>query len=177
MIRDAVARDYFEWLCDLVCGKRYSKQVSFDKLLLHLHNIEFIALFPKDENRGEDGITLRYRFARYMGYRIDILDTPCSVFEMMVALAIRCEEDYMDDPAVGDRTGQWFWGMIVSLGLGFMIDRRYDAKHVDDVIFRFLHRDYEPNGKGGLFTVRNCPRDLRDVEIWTQMCLYLDTII
>ena len=33
----------------------------------------------------------------------------CSVLEMMIALAIRCEEHIMDDPDVGNRTGQWFW--------------------------------------------------------------------
>ena len=39
---------------------------------------------------------------------------------MMIALAIRCEEHIMDDPDAGDRTGQWFWSMLVSLGLGSM---------------------------------------------------------
>ena len=96
---------------------------------------------------------------------------------MMVALAIRCEENIMDDPSYGNRTGQWFWGMIVNLGLGFMTDSRFDEKFVDDVIFRFLNREYEPDGKGGLFTVRNCKYDLRTVEIWYQMCWYLDTFV
>lgn len=44
---------------------------------------------------------------------------PCSVLEMIIALAIRLEEHIMDDPDIGNRTGQWFWDMIVSLGLGF----------------------------------------------------------
>ena len=105
----------------------------------------------------------------------EYLDGPCSVFEMMVALAQRCEA-VMDDPKIGDRTGQWFWGMIASLGLNGMSDNHYDEKYVKDVINRFLDREYEPNGKGGLFTIRNCEHDLRDVEIWYQLCWYLDTI-
>ena len=94
---------------------------------------------------------------------------------MMVALASRCEET-MDDPGMGDRTGQWFWGMIVSLGLGGQLDNRYDARVVDDILDRFLDREYEPDGSGGLFTIENCHRDLRDVEIWNQMWWYIDTL-
>jgi hypothetical protein len=125
---------------------------------------------------------LRYRFALELGYRnqpeivLDILNGPCSVLEMMIALAIRCEENIMDDPNVGDRTGQWFWGMITNLGLGSMKDARFDIRYVDDVVAMFLDREYEPNGKGGLFTIRHCDCDLRDVEIWYQLCWYLDSI-
>ena len=82
----------------------------------------------------------------------------------------------MDDPAYGDRTGQWFWGMIVNLGLGAMTDNRYDEKRVDDILDRFLSRTYDPDGRGGLFTVRNCDVDMRKVEIWKQLLLYLDSL-
>ena len=83
----------------------------------------------------------------------------------------------MDDPDVGDRTGQWFWSMITSLGLGSMTDDRFDWHYTHTVVTRFLNREYEPNGKGGLFTIRNCHRDLRKVEIWDQLCWYLGTIM
>jgi hypothetical protein len=96
---------------------------------------------------------------------------------MMVALSVRCEETIMDDPRIGDRTGQWFWGMISSLGLGSMMDNQFDKEYVDSVIDRFLKREYEPNGKGGLFTIKRCRYDLRSVEIWYQMCWYLDKFI
>lgn len=180
MLRDRISNDYFEWLSDIVCGERYSGAVSFRKLLMRLHAIEFRYSIPNDRNRAEGGMDLRYRFA--CGYRgienaDNYLDGPCSVLEMMVALCVRCEEDIMDDPLVGNRTGQWFWGMIVNLGLGSMTDARYDRRYVEDVIGRFLDRDYAPDGEGGLFTIRNCDRDLRDVEIWIQMLWYLDSIV
>jgi hypothetical protein len=95
---------------------------------------------------------------------------------MMVALAVRCEETIMDDALMGNRTGQWFWGMIHNLGLSRMTDPEFDRRFVDDVIARFLNREYEPNGKGGLFTVKHCDRDLRTVEIWWQLSWYLDSI-
>ena len=176
-MRNKINNEYFEWLFNLVCGERFSRNISYRKLLTHLHSIEFTYSIFKDKNRAEDGIDLRYRFILDHTYNIelmDYLDGPCSIFEMITALSIRCEESIMDDPRVGDRTGQWFWGMIVNLGLGGMTDDSFDQKFVDEVILRFLNHDYEPDGRGGLFTIRNCKRDLRTVEIWYQLCWYLD---
>lgn len=178
---DRIKDEYFDWMYKLVCGKRYSKQISYRKLLVRLHDTPFRYSISFDENRARDGANLRYRFAKCGDYDnvdeiLDILDGPCSVLEMMIALAIHCEVDIMDDPAIGDRTGQWFWEMITNLGLGSMINSRFDRQYVDDVLNRFLDREYEPDGRGGLFYVRNCNRDLRDVEIWVQMCWFLNTI-
>lgn len=178
---DVINDGYFEWLFNLVCNNRFSKEISYRKLLINLHYTEFTYLIPRDKNRAEDGINLRHRFILMNGYEdwydsvMEYLDGPCSVLEMMIALAIKCEE-IMDDPKVGDRTGQWFWGMIVNLGLGAMTDDLFDEENVDDKIRTFLNRDYEPDGTGGLFTNRYCGADLRGVEIWYQMCWYLDTI-
>ena len=135
-----------------------------------------------DGNRAEDGIDLRYRFAIRCDERnekviLRALNFPCSVFEMIFALAIRCEETIMDNPSVGDRTKQWFWGMIASLGLGSMTDDQFDKRYVDSVLEHFMNREYEPNGKGGLFTIRNTNQDLRKVDIWCQLCWYLDSIV
>lgn len=182
MTRTDIEQEYFEWMYDLVCLGRYAKENSHKKLLSYLHDVEFVYSISKDSNRAEDGESLRYRFA-YENYNhadydfiIDCLSRPCSVLEMMIALAIRCEET-MDDPSVGDRTGQWFWKMVVNLGLGGMYDRRFDIDIAEDVIHRFLNRDYEPDGKGGLFRVRDCEYDMRDIEIWAQLCYFLDSII
>ena len=180
MQEEIINNAYFEWMYDLVGENRYSKSISYRKLLMRLHDTEFIFLIQKDENRAKDGLNLRYRFA-YDHPDIEdaesYLKGPCSVLEMMIALAIRCEENIMDDPEIGNRTGQWFWSMITSLGLGSMIDSRFDRRFVDDTIDIFLNRKYAPNGKGGLFTIRNCDCDLRTVEIWYQLCYYLDTIV
>lgn len=182
MTRDDIRNDYFNWLSGTVCRNRFSKDISYRKLLMHLHDTEFVWSIPKDHNRAEDGISLRYHFA-IQNFTDDsaqliteYLDGPCSVLEMMVALALHCEKHIMDDPAFGDRTGQWFWGMIVNLGLGSMQDSRYDRRVVDVAMARLLNRTYEPNGKGGLFTVRDCQKDLRRVEIFYQLCWYLDSI-
>ncbi len=134
-----------------------------------------------DKNRAYDGIELRRRFENESACDPELMDlyfkdVPCSVLEMMIALAIRCEESIMCDPSYGNRTGQWFWSMIVSLGLGGITDQRYNREYVDNVIFRFLTRNYDQDGKGGLFTIPDCGVDLRDIQIWGQMCWYLDSI-
>lgn len=169
--RDNLNNSYFEWLYSLVCaGKPY-----FRKLLRHLHNIEFRYLLEMDENRAADGVALRYRYV-YETHNPCGDHGPCSVLEMLVAMVLRCEEQIMDDPAIGNRTGQWFWTMMINLGLGPMVDDRYDPRYVDEVINRLLNREYGPTGEGGLFTIRNPRRDLRDVEFWHQLLWYLDTI-
>ena len=178
-LQDRIHDEYFEWLCEAVDIKRFDKQVSYRKLLVRLLDIEFTWFVPYDDNRADDGIKLRRHFALE---RDDIsitkyLSGPCSVLEMMVALAIRCEKTIMDNAQYGNRTGQWFWGMIHNLGLSPMIDSDFDRNYVDEVITRFLNRDYEPNGKGGLFTIRHCNCDLRTVEIWRQLNWYLGSIM
>jgi hypothetical protein len=95
---------------------------------------------------------------------------------MMVALALRCEETIMDNAKLGDRTGQWFWRMICTMGLNGMYDHNYDKRHVEKCINRVLDRAYEPDGEGGLFRIRDCADDLREVEIWCQLLWYLDDI-
>lgn len=181
MTRDDIRDEYFDWLYELVCDGKYAKAISYRKLFEFLHETEFVYSIPRDQNRAEDGIDLRWRFVcdtyipEYADEILEDLDSPCSVLEMMVALAITCE-NIMDDPAFGNRTSQWFWEMIVNLGLGGMSDSRFNRLQAEESIVRFLNREYEPDGKGGLFTIDNCDRDLRNVEIWYQLCWYLDSI-
>ena len=83
----------------------------------------------------------------------------------------------MDDPDIGNRTGQWFWDMIENLELDTMSDTMFDERYVDEVIERLLHREYGRHGEGGLFFIPNCRYDLRSEEIWYQAMWYLDSII
>lgn len=175
MAEKNIEREYFEWLYGLVMnGNR-----AYRHVLAALNEREFVYLLEMDQNRADDGMDLRYRFGYERGYlaeRIsEELDTrPCSVLEMMAGLAARCEEHIMNDPAMGDRTHQWFWVMVCSLGLNMTTDARYDGYAVQQAIDKLLRREYEPDGRGGLFTVENSPYDLRNMEIWYQMMSYLN---
>lgn len=167
---------YFEWMYDIVCDYSRSGDISYRELLWKLNDIEFEYYIRGDYNRAADGIDLRRRFA-YDFLEIDHAERyilgPCSVLEMMIALAIRCEE-IMDDTEYGNRTAQWFWKMIVSLGLGGMTDERYNDRVVKEVINDFLDRNYDRDGHGGLFAVDNCHRDMREIEIWEQMICFIN---
>lgn len=179
MFQDQIINDYFEWLWNFTKCRGHSQN---RKIITLLHNIEFRYSIPMDANREEDGIDLRYRFITEVGIPKNYqevygyLDGPCSVLEMMIALAIRCEESIMDDPDIGDRTSEWFWLMMKNLGLDYMSDRKFDRDIAEEKISIFLDRRYKRNGEGGLFVV-NGRGDLRKVEIWYQMCWYLDTIM
>lgn len=178
-IDDRIRSDYFEWMYDLVCNGRFAKTITYRNLLKFLHDVEFVYFVPYDENRAAEGIALRYRYCLLHNCeeKEKYLTGPCSVLEMMIALAIRCEENIMDDPEKGDRTGQWFWGMITNLGLGSMSDSNYNEWLVNDVVTRFLEREYEPDGRGGLFTVKGWNRDMRTAEIWHQLMAYINSIM
>jgi hypothetical protein len=177
---DQIKNEYFDWLYDYVCKGRAHDNMSYKKIFALLHDTEFIFHIAKDFNRAKDGVDLRYKFAikhediwdsREVMY---ILDGPCTVLEMMVALAARCEESIMDDTRYGDRTGQWFWSMMYNLGIDYMYDELYDENAAIEIIDIFLDRRYEPDGRGGLFHIRGCREDLRDIEIWTQLNWYLE---
>ena len=182
-MHDGIRNEYFAWLSSIVWDSGYSGRASFTKLLYHLHKTRFKVIIPRDKNRAEDGRKLRYRYAlKLVGYDgpteeiTDALVGPCSVLEMLIALSIHCEE-IAEDPLVGDRTSHWFWGMINNLGLGSMYDDNFDRTRVTEALARFMNREYEPDGTGGLFTIRNCNEDLRDVEIWYQLNWYLNGVM
>lgn len=169
---------YFEWMTDLVRNRKTS---SYSKLLKYLHEKEFTYIIEMDDNRAGDGVDFRYRFGYENGYSdVEIAkyidNKPCSILEMMVALAFRIEEHIMSNPDIGDRTGKWFWGMIENMGLKTMTDATFDVRYANEVVERFLNREYGRDGKGGLFTVKNCRYDLRGIEIWYQACWYLNQI-
>jgi len=174
---------YFKWLC-----KKIKLRSEYSKLAEDLHKIPFRYSIAMDGNREADGINLRYRFGRESDYDdfiiaqdVDIF--PCSVFEVMVGLCIRMEEQFMHNMDKCDRTGLWFTNMLESLDISGLTNNAIKEPESADIleraVNRFLDREYEANGKGGLFTIKNRRgfSDMRTVELWYQMCLYLDDIL
>lgn len=148
---------------------------TYQNLFMHLYSCDFEwpRTVPGDANRCDDGLQLR----RDLGFGDALSDKPCSILEMLISLARRMENDIMHNPELGDRTGQWFWTMIVNLGLGSQNDRNYDPAYINSCIDIFIRRQYGADGSnGGLFVVNNPRRDLRDVDIWYQAMWYLSEI-
>ena len=177
--RTIITSSYIRWMCDLDTNYSVFNIAMYTRLLTHLNTIPFEYFVDHDDNRYVDGINLRVFFESEMNYPEECMDDfmskPCSVLEMMVALAHRCEEQIMADPEYGNRTGLWFWEMLVSLGLSNETNDIFSKDRVDRIITRFLRREYAPNGKGGLYTIHT-QEDIRGIEIWYQMMLHLDEI-
>ena len=167
---------YYQWLVNTVCDKYHAK---YYKNLLHdLYEREFTWSISRDEDRAIDGITLRRDYADEKNCDLKSVpsrEEPCSVLEMMAALSIRIENEYMQDSRSDiDNTSTWFWNMIISLGLDKNDDLDYDPELTDSCIECMLERRFRRDGKGGLFMVAGLDKniDMAAIDIWQQMCWY-----
>ena len=82
----------------------------------------------------------------------------------------------MFDFNLGDRTGKWFWGMICNLDLLSMTNAYYNEDYVEFIIFRFLNREYDFDGRGGLFRIERFEGNMKTIEIWYQALFYFNSI-
>lgn len=166
---------YFDWLYKMVAVNGH-----YRTLCSQLFGMEFTFLLPKDQSRQSDGRDLRAIFCDENGVPVESLDvelnTFCSVFEMLLALARRIDSDVMYEESKGNRTADWFFRMINNLGLSFCTDENWTEKmsqNVDFVVKKWLARDIDDNGNGGIFPLTRHTSDQRRVEIWYQMQSYL----
>lgn len=174
-----IPRLYFCWLSALIFG---DKRHSYSRLLDILHNTPFRYVLDMDKNREMDGIALRYRFGHENDISGDVVsaaigDAPCSILEMMVALCIRCGEQIIDDIDIQPLMERMFMDMLRSLGLEEQTDICFDPAYCADILGRFLDRRYLQDGRGALFVISRPGVDMRTVDIWYQMCFYLDGLI
>ena len=179
-ISNQLPRQYFEWMVSILIPD-VNKRVVYSNLLDTLNSLEFIPSMDMDYNRFNDGVELRFRFGDENGFgKASIscyLDThPCSMLEMMCALSLRIEETIMSDPEIGDRTWIWFDEMLNSLGFINQTNYNFDYNLILSNINAFNRRQYESNGRGGLFTIDDPTVDVRDLEIWYQMNLYIKQV-
>lgn len=134
----------------------------------------FIFFVGNDCNRAEDGLSLRVEFEHKCGI-IEDIDDECTVLEMFVKLAMRCDEDVMYDPEYGNRTEKWFWEMISGLGLTKFDNRHYIFDEVEAVLDDFNNRHYgKYGGAGCAFDVKKPLHDMNTTEIWYQMMWWLN---
>lgn len=173
-----IKKPYFEWLCNLAFPTKELRR-RYQRLLDALHTSTFRYIISLDENRMIDGIDLRERFCYEENVSKSIVEKElyivrgCSVLEMMVALSLRCDEQIMFDFDIGNRTHIWFFEMLKNLGLDGQFDYAFDYRLYNLIIERFLNREYTPYGEGGLFVVYR-RGDIRQSDIWYQMCWFLD---
>lgn len=169
--------DYFTFLISFVSDKDgMVGGVSYRDLLHFLYETAFTPEFRYDWNCSIHGVALRDRYEDAFGMVVDGDRESCSMLELLVSLA-EAIDSVLYEPKIGDRVHQWFWAMVRTLGLGGMYDNNFDKTKANDIVHTFNDREYEPDGRGGLFYIRSSKKDLREVDIWTQACWYMDRVV
>lgn len=168
---------YYRWLVQLL-EDEYLK-MNYQKLMWKLYTTDFYWELDYDGNRAADGLYLRTLFIEELrspfASKKIVENAPCSVLEMMIALARKAEHDIMYNPMYGDRTDKWFWVMLENLGIDAYDDYGYFEEEVDRILYVFMHHLYAPNGcGGGMFPQKQVERDLRKTDIWWQINSFLE---
>ena len=171
-MNEPIEEVYFNWLYSKVARVDVpTPSLNYYTLIRTLHSVEFVYICQGDENRAADGLDIRHEFLAQaqLPQEPNWLNVPCSVFEMMLALARRAE--FQTDISARE----WFWIFVTNLfGDGDLSDAtRHNVKAINDVLDQFLWRTYLPDGRGGMFPLSRTNYDQRKVEIWYQFNEYL----
>ena len=88
--KDQIENEYFEWLYNYACKGKINERISYRKLFMLLHDIDFDFYIREDVNRAVDGIDLRNRFATIKGDPeiSDILDDDTPDFIRIVEVLV-----------------------------------------------------------------------------------------
>lgn len=167
--RDNSMASYLDWLMGLVgVGDEYVN------LCGQLLRTDYIYTVGNDVNRAIEGIGLRQEYEESYGFVKELAGRECSLLEMLVELAIRCD-GVMYDPGLGERPEYWFGIFLGNLKLSNYTNNRYDPGKISDICERFNYRYYNSDGRrGGLFVVTFPKADLRVTELWYQMMWWLN---
>lgn len=158
---------YLDYLCSKV---NINVDGKYSKLIRHLQLTPFRHL-EMDVNRAVDGTDLRLIFSDetnlYPKIQMMMVSDPCSVLEMLVALAVRVGTYSFSNPP------NIFWTALLNIGLCDFDDEHYDQNLVDSRLIIFMERQYDEFGNGGCAFPNPNPReDLRNVDIWYQLMWY-----
>jgi hypothetical protein len=167
---------YLVWLYRLVADPAIeSRELTYWELFRQLYEKQFVWIISRDDNRIEDGKQLRLEFLSSEGLtRRDVdpnwIELGCSVLELMIAMSYRLvfETDPDGQPAY------WFWKLAENIGIGGFNDASgYEHCDVDEILNRVIFRQYEPDGTGGFFPLKDPRADQRSIELWYQLNAYV----
>ena len=168
----STSREYRDWLISLVNDRTN----DYTQLLRELYSIEFYALVNYDEDRGKDGLMLREEWAEGSRFKGSLDFGVANVLEVLIGIAKRMEfqlfgSRYCDDWDYVDI----FWDLIDNLGLGHVFgDVSRDVfDEISQNVTHFLNREYFRHKKGNIFVFENSPKNLQNLNIWSQMAIYM----
>lgn len=150
----------------------FPAKLSYNHLLYFLLNKSFKYTIPRDDNRVKDGLSLRYKYFEDFDNPEEILGVNASVLEVLIGLSIRLDREYIGEP--GDPHPEIiFWEMICNLGLDKFDDLKWSEDEAEKIVNKWLLRDYDFDGKGGIFPLSVATFDQRNTEIWDQAMAYV----
>lgn len=166
-MNEPIENSYFNWLCAKVLE---SNTRDYETLMEILFKTEFVWVVPADAHRLSDGLELRQNFLTEIQSRSRKLNAiPCSILEVLISFANRAE--FQTEVSSRD----WFWQFLANLKLDHLTTvSEAEIPLIEDVLYTFTWRIYEPNGYGGLFPIEQTENDQREIEIWYQFCEYLN---
>lgn len=169
------SNEYLEWVYDCATNDEEIKE-KYRDLFDYLRTIPFrySNCCPLDENLLGYAKNLKYDFAYYHGIPYKDVENgeydDSSVFVVLFALAEHCRDHTDQNVPIS----YWFSLFIYNLGLmGQTAPYKIDYEYVNERVNKFLDRQYEPDGYGGIFYVPECETDMRVTPIWYQFQTYL----
>lgn len=166
---------YRDWLiadlCEVVEGE-------YGFLLRELFRREFYSLVKYDSDRARDGVMLREHWSD-VNSNCDVEFGPCRILELLVGVACRMEFQLFGSKYADEYNYQkLFWVLIDNLGLlgfcdGFFVTCDVFIEKIVTVCDVFCDRKYTRDGFGNIFYIKNSQKDLRKLNIWDQMGLYM----
>lgn len=162
---------YHDYLLDIIGGDNGYKNLL---MTLHSHAFYWLDSVPDDRNRARTALELREKYKELVG---DILDQNgiASVLEVLISLAIKCEDSLMRNFKDEDTTYIWFWSMLENAGL---LDQQFNDLNfivgktdilIGEILDNILSRNYGPDGYGGFFYAERSPLDFRKLDLWIQL--------
>lgn len=190
-------KSYFFYLLSLINDQDHDSR-DYMKLCTLLHETPYQVLNPMDSNRVLDGEALRDKWLDHtrvkderlrIEYAKDVSDTPASMLEVLVALALRVNDYILADPDKPELAANLFWEFIdniVSYGAfgskyssasDILTDEKW-CDYTSDTMIACLNRintrTYHSDGIGGLFPLRNPKINQRKEELWTCCVAYIN---
>ena len=156
--------NYYDFLMNLVGANPDTY------LFRYLYKVNYIWTIPLDKNRAQDGIDLRCLYANLYHlsadeYNVIFGNEPCSVLEMLIAFAIRIENDFMAS-AEGDRTSTWFEMMIRNLfGDSDDLKTKNSRGKIDHALLAFFNHEISP------FPIPEM--QISNMQLWDQLNYWL----
>lgn len=154
---------YEKYLKDKACFpyNRYSRLMS------DLLTYPFEVIIPEDDSRLKEGAYLRHEFT---GEDVDL--NTVSVIEVLIAFAIRIDREYIGIPQE-PHPEILLMEFFNNLKLLKYFNENYNEEEVKNIITKFVTRQYNFNGYGGIFPLKHTNIDQRKIQLWNQMTMYL----